>query len=212
MRDLTYIRELFSKEDEVLQSIPNGLAERGMPQISIPPEVGRTLYLLAKISGATRILELGTLGGYSTICLARALPSTGKCFTIELNAEHARFAKENISRANLDEQVTVIVGDASEQLEKLAQSGERFDFFFIDADKPNFDHYLEKAISLAAPNAVIAMDNLLYFGDSVVDETNDHPILAKLREVNQTLAQDPRLESMLLPIGDGLGIAKVKSV
>ncbi|MRG27862.1 O-methyltransferase [Laceyella tengchongensis] len=155
MRDLTYIRELFAKEDEVLKSIPNGLAERGMPQISIPPEVGRTLYLLAKISGTTRILELGTLGGYSTIY--------------------------------------------------------RFDFFFIDADKPNFDHYLEKAISLAAPNAVIAMDNLLYFGDSVLDETNDNPILAKLRQVNQTLAQDPRIESMLLPIGDGLGIAKVKS-
>nr|WP_281257261.1 O-methyltransferase [Laceyella sediminis] len=197
---------MFAKEDEVLKSIPYGLAERGMPQISIPPEVGRTLYLLAKISGATRILELGTLGGYSTICLARALPSTGKCFTIELNAEHARFAN------NLDEQVTVIVGDASKQLEILAQSGERFDFFFIDADKPNFDHYLEKAISLAAPNAVIAMDNLLYFGDSVLDETNDNPILAKLRQVNQTLAQDPRIESMLLPIGDELGIAKVKSV
>ncbi|RAL25906.1 O-methyltransferase [Thermoflavimicrobium daqui] len=204
-----YIRSLFVKEDEVQKSIEQGLTERNMPQISVPPEVGQTLYLLAKISGAKKILEIGALGGYSSIWLAKALPLDGKLISLELKQEHADFAIENIQKAGLDQKVSLLVGDASEILDRLEKNGEKFDFFFIDADKLNFVHYVEKAIQLSKPGAIITLDNLL-LGGRILDEADQNPAPTAVRQVNQMIAQDPRLESMLLTIGDGLGIARVK--
>jgi predicted O-methyltransferase YrrM len=204
-----YIRSLFVKEDEVQKSIEQGLTERNMPQISVPPEVGQTLYLLAKISGAKKILEIGALGGYSSIWLAKALPLDGKLISLELKQEHADFAIENIQKAGLDQKVSLLVGDASEILDRLEKNGEKFDFFFIDADKLNFVHYVEKAIQLSEPGAIITLDNLL-LGGRILDEADQNPAPTAVRQVNQMIAQDPRLESMLLTIGDGLGIARVK--
>ena len=154
-----YINSLFVSEDDVLASIEKGLIERGMPKISVPPEVGKTIYLLAKMVGAKRILEIGALGGYSTIWLARALPEDGQVVSLELSSAHAAFAQENVQRAGVGDRVTFCVGDAQESLKRLELQGETFDFFFIDADKENYPTYLESAFRLAHPGAIIAADN-----------------------------------------------------
>ncbi|KPC74775.1 methyltransferase [Thermoactinomyces vulgaris] len=209
MREQEYVRSLFAQEDEVLKSIAPGLDERGMPQISVPPEVGKTLYLLAGLSGAKRVLEIGALGGYSTIWLARALPADGQVISLELKEEHAAFARENVAKAGLADRVTIMVGDATESLAKLVDKQEKFDFFFLDADKPNYPHYLEQAIALASPGAVIAADNLFQNG-RIFDESYQGPSPVTIRRFNRQLAEDPRLESIILTIGDGLGVCRVK--
>lgn len=204
----TYIRSLFAQEDNVLQSISTGLDERGFPQISVPPEVGKTIYLLAKIAGATNILEIGALGGYSSIWLARSLPSNGRLVSLELEETHAQFAEENLKKAGLEDQVTFLVGDANVRLDQLIEKGERFDFFFIDADKPNYLTYLEKAVQLSNPGAVIVADNLFQEG-RIFDEDDDSPSPSAIRKFNLSISSNPRLESMILPIGDGLGVCRV---
>ncbi|SEN06024.1 O-methyltransferase [Lihuaxuella thermophila] len=209
MREREYVRSLFGKEDDVLKSIAPGLEERDMPQISVPPEVGKTLYLLAKMSGAKRVLEIGALGGYSTIWLARALPESGKVVSLEISQKHADFAAENVAKAGLKERVTFLVGDAMQSLDTLARKGERFDFFFIDADKPNYINYLEKVIQLSEPGAVITADNLFQHG-RIFDDQDQAPSPRTIRQFNEQIANDPRLESMLLTIGDGLGVCRVK--
>jgi predicted O-methyltransferase YrrM len=209
VQEKEYVRSLFAKEDEVLKSIEPGLKKRDMPQISVPPEVGKTLYLLAKMSGAKKVLEIGALGGYSTIWLARALPETGKVISLELKEEHANFAMENIKKAGLAERVSFMVGDASESLERLVKEGKRFDFFFIDADKMNYPYYLEKALELAEPGAIITADNL-FQGGKIFDEKYQGPSPTSIRKFNRQIATDPRLESILLTIGDGLGVCRVK--
>lgn len=209
MREQAYVRSLFSQEDEVLQSIAPGLAERGFPQISVPAEVGKTLYLLAKLSGARRILEIGALGGYSTIWLARALPETGELVSLELKEEHAEFARENVAKAGLSDRVSFIVGNAKESLDQLVQADASFDFFFIDADKPNYLYYLKRAIQLASPHAVITADNLFQHG-RIFDQSDKGTSPATIRQFNQRIAEHPQLESIILTIGDGLGICRVK--
>lgn len=204
-----YIRKTFVVEDEVLQSIQEGLLKRGLPLISVPPEVGYTLYLFVKMVGAKRALEIGTLGGYSTIWIARALPKDGQVVTLELNETHASFAQENIDRAGLANLVSIKVGDAVLSLQELKDSGEKFDFVFIDADKLNYPRYLDYAIQLSNSGGVIALDNLFFHG-RVLDEQDQNPAPQALRQTHQMLAKDPRIEGIILPIGDGLGIARVK--
>ncbi|GAA5344613.1 O-methyltransferase [Planifilum fimeticola] len=210
MNQAQYIRTLFAREDEVLRSIEGGLADRGMPRISVPPETGKTLYLLAKMSGARDILEIGALGGYSTIWLARALPKDGRLISLELKEEHAAFARENADRAGVGQQVEFRVGDASELLNALENEGVSFDFIFIDADKERYAEYLERSIRLARPGAVITADNVLR-GGRVCDESDRTPSTVAIRRFNEGLSRDSRLESMLLPVGDGLAVARVRS-
>lgn len=209
MSSKLYIRSLFAKEDNVLKSISSGLDERSFPQISVPAEIGKTLYLLVKIAGAKNILEVGALGGYSSIWLARALPKDGKVISLELDETHARFARENIQSAGLGDKVQFIVGDANESIEELIATGKKFDFFFIDADKSNYLTYLEKSIQLATPGAVIVADNLFQEG-RIFDEQDESPSPVAIREFNLKISSDPRLDSIILPIGDGLGVCRVK--
>jgi predicted O-methyltransferase YrrM len=204
-----YIRSLFVREDEVLRSIAGGLADRGMPQISVPPETGKILYLLAKMCGARDILEIGALGGYSTIWLARALPKEGRLLSLELKEEHASFARENADRAGVGERVEFRIGDALELLEALEDEGTAFDFIFIDADKINYVRYLERAIRLARPGTVITADNVLQRG-RVYDDSDRSSSTEAIRRFNEALSRDSRLEAMLLPIGDGLAVARVR--
>jgi predicted O-methyltransferase YrrM len=210
MLEKQYIREQFTREeDEVLKSIGTGLEKHGFPQISVPPEVGKMLHMLVKISNASNILEIGALGGYSTIWMARALPEHGKIISLELKEEHAQFARENIAKAGLGERVELIVGDAMGSLNQLEKEQKRFDFFFIDADKLNYPNYLEKAIRLSNPGAVITADNLFLRG-RVFDEKNQAPSPVTMRRFHQQMATDDRLESLILPLGDGLGVCRVK--
>ncbi|QKG84898.1 O-methyltransferase [Kroppenstedtia pulmonis] len=209
MKKVDYVRNQFIHEDEVLKGISQGLEQKGMPQISVPPEVGQTLYLLARISGAHKILEIGGLGGYSSIWMAKALPKDGTLLSLEINPEHAAFATENIQKAGLSDKVRYHIGDARNSLEELEMKREQFDFYFIDADKESYPYYLEKVIGLSGPGSVIVMDNM-FSRERILDETNRKPSVEAIRQTNKMLAEDSRLESTLLTIGDGLAVARVK--
>ncbi|WP_028775369.1 O-methyltransferase [Shimazuella kribbensis] len=209
MDKTNYIRDLFGEEDKILASISPRLEELGLPLISVPPEVGKWLTMLVRMTGATKILEVGTLAGYSTICLVRGLNQTGHCTTIELKEEHTKLAREHLAKAGFLDRVTTLVGDASVQLAKFIQEDKKFDFFFLDADKVNYPTYLEQVIQLALPGAVIVLDNLL-LGGRVLDVNDSHPAPTAVRKVTDLLVNHSRLESILLPLGDGVGVAIVR--
>lgn len=210
-----YVEGLFAPPDRVLEAALQDAREAGLPGIQVSPVQGRLLYLLARISGARRILEVGTLGAYSTIHLARALPEEGELVTLEVDEEHAAVARRNIERAGLSERVQVVVGDARELLAAMVEGGnsEPFDLVFIDADKDGYPEYLDRALELSRPGTVILGDNAIR-GGTVIDAEDGSPSAA-VREFNRRLAEDPRLEAVVLPIlrerVDGLAIARVKS-
>jgi caffeoyl-CoA O-methyltransferase len=204
-----YIQQAFVKEDEALQHVRNTMAEKGMPEIAVSMETGKLLYLLAKLSGAKHILEVGALGGYSGIWLARALPSDGTLTSLELSKEYADVAFANLDKANLGSQASYLIGPALDSFGSLKKEGKKFDFFFIDADKENYGNYLDAAIDCSNPGALITADNVLWHG-RVVDQKNEEESTRHLRAFNEKVAQDPRVESMLVPIGDGLVVARVK--
>ena len=208
-----YIEGLYSTNDEALDAALRSSEEHGLPPINVSANEGRLLYMLAKLSGAKKILEIGTLGGYSTIWLARALPEGGSLLSLEYSSKHAEVARANIERAGLADQVEVRVGAGLDLLPKIASNGEGpFDLFFIDADKENYPGYLDWAIKLSHPGSVILSDNLIRNG-AVIAPTSDDTAASVIAKYNRTLATNPRLESVILPIirenTDGLGITIV---
>ena len=157
-----YIENLFLPQDPALTAALADSAAAGLPEIAVSPPQGKLLTVLARAIGARRILEIGTLGGYSAICLARALPAGGRLVTLELNPTHAAVARANVARAGLAERVEVRVGPAVESLAHLAaEGGPPFDLIFIDADKPSYVAYLEGSLPLARPGALIIADNVV---------------------------------------------------
>lgn len=204
-----YAVELFGCEDEELRAVREATAKRGMPPISVPPELGRLLTLLARTAGATRALEIGALGGYSGICIARGLRPEGTLTSLELSADYAGFAHDNLTKAGFGGRVSYRIGPAAQGLEALLAEGLRFDFFFIDADKPNYPLYLSRALELALPGALICADNVLQ-GDRVLDPENQDDSVRAMRLFNERLAADPRLEAVLLPLRDGFAVARVR--
>jgi caffeoyl-CoA O-methyltransferase len=212
LRDVdTYVEELFAPADEALESALTESRRAGLPEIQVSPNEGKLLRLLAEIAGARRILEIGTLGGYSTIYLARALPESGVVVSLELDREHAEVARRNIERAGLAGRVEVRVGDARELLAAMVEEGtEPFDLIFIDADKGSYPEYLERAVELSRPGSLVLADNTIR-GGSVLDPRDDSA--RATREFNENLARDPRLSAVILPILreriDGLAIARV---
>jgi predicted O-methyltransferase YrrM len=205
-----YLRELFP-EDEALTYVRKTIVENGMPEISVPPELGRLLTLLGKALRAKHALEIGALGGYSGICLARGLQPGGTLTSLELNPQFAEIARNNIARAGLDVEIDMRIGPALDSLEQLHAEGRKFDIFFIDADKGNYPAYLEWAIRLANPGAIIAADNVL-LQDRVLDDNNHDSSPTAVREFNRKLAADERIEPLLLPVRDGFALARVKEV
>lgn len=207
-----YIRKWFTgEEDDILKDISAGLQKRGWPQISVPPETGKMLYMLVRLSGAKNILEIGTLGGYSTIWMAKALPEHGKIWSLELDQDRIDFAGENVRQAGFEKQVRFIPGDAMGSLKKLEAANSRFDFFFIDADKRCYLQYLEKVISLAEPGAIITADNL-FQGGRIFAAKDQSVSTRTISRFNRLIASDERLESFIVPVGDGLGVCRVKTV
>ncbi|MGU7784809.1 O-methyltransferase [Burkholderia sp. PU8-34] len=179
--------------DEVLDAALAASDAAGMRAINVAPNQGKLLQLLATIQGARRILEVGTLGGYSTIWLARALPPGGKLVTLELSPEHAKVATQNIARAGFAEVVSVVVGNARDSLAQLIDAGaEPFDFIFIDADKENNPAYLSAALKLSRPGTVIVVDNVVRRG-AVADPDNHEPDVVGVREGFAFIAAEPRL-------------------
>lgn len=212
-----YIEELFVPADDALDLALAESAAAGLPQIAVSPIYGKLLTLLARSMDARTILEIGTLGGYSTICLARALPEGGRLVTLEFNSLHAQVAQANIARAGLAGQVEVIVGRAVDSLAAL--SAERrgpFDMIFIDADKPSYPDYLTWSLQLSRPGTLIIADNVVRAG-KVIDPDNDDPNVQGVRRFNELLAADPLVDATILQtVGgkgyDGLAIALVKSI
>jgi predicted O-methyltransferase YrrM len=170
-------------------------AAAGLPAIDVSPVQGKFLYLLAKSTAARRILEVGTLGGYSTIWLARALPADGRLVTLEIDPHHAEVARRNLEEAGVGDRVEVRVGPALDSLAALAK--ERigpFDFVFIDADKEHNADYVDAAIDVARPGALILVDNVVREGGVLDDRSTDSKILGT-RRLYDTLANEPRLEA-----------------
>lgn len=203
-----YFESLFP-EDRELARIEESIRERGMPEISVEPAYGRLLTLLAAATGAKAALEIGALGGYSGVCLARGLRAGGTLTSLELKPEYAELARANLAAAGFADKVEMIVGNAADSLEKLEADGRKFDFFFIDADKENYPAYLEWAIRLAEPGAVIAADNTLLRGRTL-NPDKQGPAVRAMREFNRRIAQDERLIGAHLPAFDGLALAMVK--
>lgn len=207
----SYIGEMFSPQDEALAAALEDSRRAGMPEIHISPAQGRLMQLLAEISGARRALEIGTLGGYSAIYLARALPEDGRLVSLELDEEYARVARENLERAGLGDKVEVRVGDAKDSLAAIHEAGEGpFDLVFIDADKEGYPEYLDHALRLTRSGALILADNTIW-GGAVIDGANEEGRV--LREFNRSLASDERLSATIAPLlrerVDGLAIVRV---
>ena len=209
-----YIEALFVAGDAVLEQGLTDAAAAGLPAIQVSATQGKMLYLLAKMSGARHILEIGTLGGYSTTWLARALPDAGSVTTLELDRKHAEVARQNIDRAGIGSRVKIEIGPAGKTMQRLIdQRVEPFDLIFIDADKTGYETYLDLSLRLSRSGTVIIADNLIRDGlvldPSVADEN-----ARAARAFNAKLAADSRLESIIVPaMGkriDGMSISIVK--
>jgi predicted O-methyltransferase YrrM len=209
-----YLEALYVPPDTVLAENLKDAAAAALPSINVSPNQGKLLYLLAKIGRARRVLEIGTLGGYSTTWLARALPPGGKVITLELDPKYATVARKNLARAGLDGPVEVRVGDAAATLRKMITACEEsFDFVFIDADKPRYVEYLHLALQLSHSGSLILADNLIRNGRVLEDQPSDE-LARAVKAFNELIAVHPRLESIILPIYrgklDGLSISLVK--
>jgi predicted O-methyltransferase YrrM len=194
-----YADHLLAGEDDLLRGMREDAAARGLPQIQVQPDAGRLLPVLVLAARARRVLEIGTLFGYSATTIARVLPDDGELVTLEVNPVHAAAARENLGKAGVAGKVTVIEGPAIESLERLR--GQSFDFIFIDADKPSYPQYLEHALKLAHPGTVIVADNV-WRGGSVLDPSGS-PENAGIAAFNERLAANPELLTTIIPTRDG---------
>lgn len=188
-----YIDDLVVEPDEVFDGVRADANAAGLPEISVSASQGKFLYLLARLAGARRILELGTLAGFSGIWLARALPADGQLVTIEVDPAHAAVARRSFERAGVASRVDLRLGPAVDVLAQLV--GERvepFDMVFIDADKQNYAAYLDLSIRLARPGTLIVADNVIRDG-RVVDEKVTDPSVEGIRQFMSALSRDPRL-------------------
>jgi len=200
-----YIDGLLVKPDPILDAVRAASDGAGLPTIAVTPNLGKFLYLLARIQGAQRILEIGTLGGYSTIWLARALRAGGKLVTLEADAKHAEVARANFARAELAGTIDLRLGRALETLPLLErEGGGPFDLIFIDADKENNAAYFTWAIRLARRGSVIVVDNVIREGE-VADAGTTDPRVLGVRRLNELLAQEPRVEATTLQTVDSKG-------
>jgi predicted O-methyltransferase YrrM len=209
-----YITDLFVPFDPIMKESLASSEAAGLPSISVAPNEGKLLMLLAQICGARRILELGTLGGYSTIWLARGMAPGGSLITLEASEKHAEIARSNVARAGLAEGVEIRVGPALDTLPQLAAEGRGpFDLIFIDADKENYSGYFAWALKLVRPGSVIIADNVIRDGEILNPASTDSRVQG-IRRFNQLLANESRVRATVIQtVGkkghDGMAIAIV---
>lgn len=193
-----YFADLLVGPDATLEAALTASAAAGLPDHAVSPGQGKLLWLLARMQGANRILEIGTLGGYSTIWLARALPERGTVVTLEADATHARVARENVERAGLGERVDIRLGSALDTLPQLLDEGlGPFDLVFIDADKPNNPDYLEWGLRLSRRGSVIVADNVVRDG-GVIDAASDDGSVRGIRRFAELVGAEPRLSATVI--------------
>jgi predicted O-methyltransferase YrrM len=206
--------QLLHTEDDVLAATRQSADAAGMPRIEVSAQHAKLLSLLAQLTHATRVLEIGTLAGYSTIALARGVGPDGRVVTLEYETSHAEVARANLARAGVDDRVEVIVGAALDTLPRLAERGMRFDMFFIDADKENNVAYVQWSIEMATPGAVIVIDNIARFGRVLEPAPDDHQARA-VRDMFEMMGEHPRLDTAAIQtVGmkgwDGFALAVVR--
>lgn len=204
-----YVTSLFAPEDAVLAALREEIPRRGLPEIQVSAEQGRLLQVLLTAISARRVLEIGTLGGYSAIWMARALGPQGRLITLEIEPQHVELAREFFERAQLAKIVEIRLGPALESLASLErEGGESFDACFIDADKENYPSYLDHALRLVRPGGLILGDNAFLDG-RVLDAPETDRGAHAMREFNHHVARHPELSSTIVPVRDGLSISVV---
>lgn len=206
--------QVLHTEDDALRAARESAAAADMPPIEVSAQHGRLLSLLARMSNAKRVLEIGTLAGYSTINLARGVGPGGRVVTLEFEPRHAEVARQNFERAGVADRIEIIVGAALDTLPRLAERGETFDMFFIDADKENNVAYVEWAVELGHPGSVIVVDNIARMGRVLNPADDDHQAKA-VRAMFDMIGSHPRLDAAAIQtVGtknwDGFAVALVK--
>jgi caffeoyl-CoA O-methyltransferase len=203
-----YLRTVSLREPEVARRLREETAQLPMAMMQISPEQGQFLALLVRLIGARRCLEIGTFTGYSALAVARALPDDGQLICCDISEEWTAIARRYWQDAGVADKIDLRLAPALETLEGLIAAGEagRFDFAFIDADKPNYDAYYEAALQLVRPGGLIVLDNM-FMGGRVADRTNASDSVAAIHRLNEKLRDDARVETALLPIADGVALA-----
>jgi predicted O-methyltransferase YrrM len=200
-----YNADLFAKHDEALRLAWEDTPKRGLPAINVQPEEGRFLQVMARACGAKKAVEIGTLGGYSGIWIARGLLPGGKLITLEVEEHHAQVARDHFAAAGLSNAVEVRVGNAHRLLQKMSNEGP-FDFVFIDAEKDGYPDYYDWALENLRVGGMVTAHNA-FRGGRVVDESVNDPSIETTRKFNRRAAGDPRTLSVIYPAGDGTLVA-----
>ena len=208
-----YVEEIFRPEDPILREARERSEKKGIPLIQIGKMDGLHLEILTRDSGAKKAVEIGTLGGYSGICIARGIGPEGKLYTFELEPSHAEVARENFQKAGVSDKIEILVGPALENLNKITHHGP-FDLVFIDADKVNYPAYLQWAADHLRVGGMVLGDNTFAWGMIAEDKfetLDDEKTVKALRDFNLTVAQKGRFRATILPTGEGLTLGvKIK--
>lgn len=204
-----YLLENSLREDELLFELRKVTAEDPMARMQIAPEQGQFMALLVNLLSAKRIIEVGTFTGYSALCMARALPEDGELICCDVSTAWTTIAKDFWQRAKVDHKIQLHIAPANKTLENLIQTGRsgQFDMAFIDADKENYDQYYEQCLQLLRPNGLILLDNMLWSGRVADNQFQDEDTVA-LRALNCKVRDDERVEISLLPVADGITLAR----
>jgi predicted O-methyltransferase YrrM len=202
-----YILDKFVPEDPLIDELIKETETEEIPLIQVSPDQGRFLYLICKMIKAENALEIGTLTGFSGIHIARGI--TGILTTVDINKKNLSIAEKYFNKAGLSDKIKLINSAAGEYMEKMADSNMKFDFIFIDADKLGYPEYLEKALKISSKGTVIIFDNTIKDGKIIQSEPENEEIRA-VQKINDIMGRNDKIESMLIPIGDGFTIGIVK--
>lgn len=200
-----YAEDLFAREDPLLAELRAEMEGRGFPLIQVPARTGQLLSILVRAVGARKIVEVGTLGGYSALWMAKALPAHGRLLTLEVDSGHAELAREFVERAGRGEVVEVRVGDAAEILPEIGPDA-GWDVVFLDADKERYSTYLRQAERLLRPGGLLVADNAFWRGRILEEADEADAATRALQEFNRTLAGHASFDATILPVGDGVAI------
>jgi predicted O-methyltransferase YrrM len=206
---LAYIRRVGAREDADLKALREETAAHPLSMMQISAEQGQLMMLLMELIGARKTLEVGTFTGYSAMCVAKAMGPAGKVVALDVSEEFTTIARRHWAKAGIADRIDLRLGPATDSLAKMVASGESgtYDFAFIDANKSDYDAYYEGALKLLRVGGLIGIDNVLWSGN-VIDPTNTTPDTKAIRALNEKLANDQRVSISLVPIGDGLTLAR----
>lgn len=204
-----YATRLNAPESDAMRWVRAEMEARGLPMIQVSPLEGRLLAVLAAAAGVRRLLEIGTLGGYSGLWLLSLLPDDARLVTLEKDPEHAAVAREAFRRAGVDDRVRIVEGDARRTLDDVGGGG-AFDLVFVDADKEAYPRYRERAAELLRPGGLLLADNVFWKGRVADPGEDPDPATRAILAFNRELAEDPRFDAVLVPVRDGLAVARLR--